>query len=186
MKIILKNLRQVQYDVELESDKNTIKDLKNEVEKIHGFNSNQIKLLYNGKVLDDNKTLEDYQIKEENIIIMMNTKPKQKTNNQSIGEIKVPSRKREEPPKNEEEKPNIYDSVQVNQLLEMGYDKEQVKKALNAAHGDIQLAIEFLSTGVVPEPSSNNHPNQHQFQYNDSEIISQLKKIASNIKIICY
>ena len=55
MKLILKNLKQVQYIVELESDKNTVKDLKNEIEKLHGFDSSLIKLLHNGKVLEDSK-----------------------------------------------------------------------------------------------------------------------------------
>ena len=81
MKIILKNLKQVPYNVELESDKNTIKDLKKEIEKLHGFDANLIKLLHNGKVLEDEKTLENYKIKEENVIIMMNTKPKKKIRN---------------------------------------------------------------------------------------------------------
>ena len=78
MKLILKNLKQVQYNVEVESEKVTVKDLKNEIEKNHGFDSSLIKLLHNGKVLEDAKTLEEYQIKEESVIIMMNTKLKAK------------------------------------------------------------------------------------------------------------
>ena len=34
-----------------------------------------MKLLHNGVVLDDSKTLESYNIKDENIVIMMNSKP---------------------------------------------------------------------------------------------------------------
>ena len=130
MKLILKNLKQVQYNVEMESEKNTIKDLKNEIEKLHGFDSNIIKLLHNGKVLEDAKTLEEYQIKDENVIIMMNTKPKQKTEPQSTEQAKPSSPKKEEqpkaeePPKKEEEKPNA-NSSQVDQLVEMGYEKEK-------------------------------------------------------------
>ena len=66
MKIIVKNLKQVEYNVEIESDKKTIKDLKNEIEKVHGFDSNLMKLLHNGVVLEDSKTLESYNIKNEN------------------------------------------------------------------------------------------------------------------------
>ena len=188
MKLILKNLKQVQYNVEMESEKNTIKDLKNEIEKLHGFDSNQIKLLHNGKVLEDAKTLEEYQIKEENVIIMMNTKPKAKPNPQSTEEAKPPSPKKEEPPKKEEEKPNTENSAQVNQLVEMGYEKEKVEKALKAANGNIQLAIEFLTTGVIPEPSSNNQPSQYQSQSNNSgsTLPQELKKYASFIKVVCH
>ena len=93
MKLILKNLKQVQFNVELESDKKTIQDLKNEIEKVHGFDAAQLKLLHNGRILDNAKTLEEYQIKDENVIIMMNTKPKQKEQPPSA-----------EPPKTEPEK----------------------------------------------------------------------------------
>ena len=53
---------------------------KNEIEKVHGFDSNLMKLLHNGVVLEDAKTLRDYNIKDENVIIMMNSKIKPKKN----------------------------------------------------------------------------------------------------------
>ena len=65
MKIIIKNLKQVVYNVEIESDKKTIKDLKEEIQKAHGFDANLMKLLHNGVVLDNSKTLESYNIKDE-------------------------------------------------------------------------------------------------------------------------
>ena len=76
MKLIIKNIKQIPHIVEVPSDKITIKELKQEIEKVHGFDSNNLKLLYNGVVLDDTKTLESYQIKEEYVLIMMNTKAK--------------------------------------------------------------------------------------------------------------
>ena len=191
MKLILKNLKQVQYNVEMESEKNTIKDLKNEIEKLHGFDSNIIKLLHNGKVLEDAKTLEEYQIKDENVIIMMNTKPKQKTEPQSTEQAKPSSPKKEEqpkaeePPKKEEEKPNA-NSSQVDQLVEMGYEKEKVEKALNAANGNLQLAIEFLTSGIIPEHSSNNQPSHSHSNNSGSSLPSELKINASLIKVICH
>ena len=182
MKLILKNLRQVQYNVEIESEKKTIKDLKNEIEKLHGFDSNLIKLLHNGKVLEDSKTLEEYQIKEENVIVMMNTKPKTKTKTQTIEEVKPPSPKKEKP-KKEEEIPNN-DPALVNQLIEMGYEAEKAEKALSAANGDMQLAIEFLSSGNIPKTSIHNQLSQYQSQSNNSE--SEIKYLASLIKVICH
>ena len=188
MKIILKNLKQVPYNVELESDKNTIKDLKKEIEKLHGFDANLIKLLHNGKVLEDEKTLENYKIKEENVIIMMNTKPKKKSETQSIEQVKPPSPKKQEPPKKEEEEPKPYTAEQVNQLIEMGYESEKVEKALDAANGNLQIAIEFLASGNIPERSSNNQVSQLYSQYNnsDSSLPSLLQFYASLIKILCH
>ena len=153
MKIIVKNLKQVTYNVEIESDQKTVKDLKNEIEKVHGFDSNLMKLLHNGVVLEDSKTLENYNIKNENVIIMMNTKPK-KT---SSSPISVTTEKKDEK-KDKLKVQNI--SEKVNSLVEMGYEKEKVEKALNASGGNIDKAIEYLSTGNIPDISLENHQNQ--------------------------
>ena len=192
MKLILKNLKQVQYFVEIESEKNTIKDLKNEIEKVHGFDSNLIKLLHNGRVLEDSKTLEEYQIKNENVIIMMNTKPRPKPNPQPSEQPKpaIPMQedleKKEEQPKKEEEKPKPNFSEQINSLVEMGYEREKVEKALNAANGNIDLAIEFLSSGNIPESSVNNQNNQQrQSNTTGSNLPLELRTNASLMKIIC-
>ena len=191
MKLILKNLKQVQYIVEIESEKNTVKDLKNEIEKVHGFESNLIKLLHNGRVLEDSKTLEEYQIKNENVIIMMNTKPKAKTKPQLSEQQKPASPKKEEqekkdeqPKKEEQPKPDF--SEQINSLVDMGYEREKVEKALNASKGNIDLAIEFLTSGNIPEPSSNNQNNQqNQSSSNRSNLPLELRRNASLMKIVC-
>jgi len=187
MKIILKNLKQVQYIIEIESEKNTVKDLKNEIEKVHGFDSNAIKLLHSGRVLEDAKTLEDYQIKNEHVIIMMNTKPKPKPEPVQPSEPpKVEAPKKEEPPKKEDEPPKPNYTDQINSLVEMGYEKDKVEKALNASNGNISLAIEFLSSGNIPEPSALNageQPPQHS--QSTSNLPLELKRNASLIKILC-
>ena len=186
MKIILKNLKQVKYEVELETEKNTIKDLKKEIEKLHGFDANLIKLLHNGKVLEDHKTLEDYKIKEENVIVMMNIKPKKRIETESSEQVKPPPTKKEEPSKKEEEKPKTYNAEQVNKLIEMGYGSEKVEKALNAANGNMQLAIEFLTSGKIPEQSTYNQSNEQYRQYNDSgSRLPELRVYASFIKMKC-
>ena len=76
MKLKLKNLKQQEFDIEIESEQKTVKDLKLEIEKVYGFDANLMKLLHNGMILEDAKTLEDYKIKEGNVIIMMAKKKK--------------------------------------------------------------------------------------------------------------
>ena len=189
MKLILKNLKQVQYNVEVESEKSTVKDLKNEIEKEHGFDSNLIKLLHNGKVLEDSKTLEDYQIKDEYVIIMMNTKPKAKPNPPPAEQPKPEPQKVEEQPKKEEEKPKQDFSQQINSLVDMGYEREKVEKALNASKGNIDLAIEYLSSGNIPDSAPNNQQNQQSQQNPPSStqtrLPMELRRNASLMKIIC-
>ena len=185
MKLILKNLKQVQYNVEVESEKVTVKDLKNEIEKSHGFDSSLIKLLHNGKVLEDAKTLEEYQIKNENVIIMMNTKPKVKPNPQPIEVPKPSEPKKEEPPK-AEEKPKTDYSQQISSLIEMGYEREKVEKALNASKGNVDIALEYLNSGNIPEPSQNppSQPSQPSTG-NTSNLPLELRRNASLMKVVC-
>ena len=205
MKLILKNLKQVKYIVELESEKSTVKDLKNEIEKLHGFDSSQIKLLYNGKVLEDSKTIEEYQIKEENIIIMMNTKPKAKPSpppseqpKQEEQPKKEEQTKQEEQPKKEEEQPKQQEqptpdyTQQLNSLVDMGYEREKVEKAINASKGNVDVAIEYLTSGNIPEVSNNNQPNppnqpnqENQPSNNKPNLPLELRRNASLMKIVC-
>ena len=197
MKLILKNLKQVQYNVELESDKKTIQDLKNEIEKIHGFDAAQLKLLHNGRILDNAKTLEEYQIKDENVIIMMNTKPKQKEQPPSTEppkpepEKKEGEEKKEEPPKQPQAQPqssNTEYATQINSLVEMGYEKDKVEKAINAAKGNLDLALEFLGSGNIPDSAPQTQPqpqNQSQPSQGNRNLSLELRRNASIIKIVC-
>ena len=209
MKIVIKTLKQVTYNVEISSEKSTILDLKKEIEKLHGFDSSTLKLLFNGVVLDDSKTLEDYKIQEESIVIMMNSKIKPKNMNQTsnisssqpkteekkevkkeekIEEkkegIKKPAEKIEK--KNNEEK---Y-TQQLNSLVDMGFEKSQAEAAIKAARGQIDLAIEYLYNGI-PEGINNNNLDQEQEQGQQGGEVGEdnneddpLKNVASIAKII--
>ena len=194
MKIIVKNLKQIEYIVEIESDQKTIKDLKNEIEKVHGFDSNLMKLLHNGVILEDSKTLQSYNIKNENVVIMMNSKPKQKP------AVPQPDTNNNTNTNNEEkkniEKPKPDFSEKINSLVEMGYEREKVEKALNASNGNVDIAIEYLTSGNIPDNSpsnlnlgnnnTNNTNNSNNTNNNNSTNLDpELIKNASIIKILC-
>ena len=51
MKLILKNLKQVEFEIFIESVKITVKEFKKEIEKLYSFDSEQIKLILNGTML---------------------------------------------------------------------------------------------------------------------------------------
>ena len=78
MRIILKNLKQKEYEIQIESNSITVKELKKEIEKLYSFDSEQIKLLSCGMILDNEKPLSEYKIGENSTVIMMNTKTKSK------------------------------------------------------------------------------------------------------------
>jgi len=185
MKLKLKNLRQQEFDIEIESDKKTVKDLKLEIEKSYGFDASLIKLLHSGLVLEDAKTLEDYKIKEGNVVIMMATKKKQAEQPPqpvpNPNPNPQPNPQPQEQPKPSENKPNYAD--QVNSLVDMGYEKEKAEKAIEAAHGSVDLALEFLNSGNIPESTGNqNIPSSGS---SNSNLPVELVKNASIIKILC-
>ena len=179
MKLILKNLRQISYEIEMPHEYITIQELKNEIENVYGFDSTLIKLLYGGTVLENDKTLSFYQLKEQSVITMMNNKIKNKG---------TPSQK--EPPKEEQEQlfraPQMYKSQplkvpqnsnceypsQISNLVEMGFDKDEATIAITKAKGNMNAAIDLLSRNLL---SSNNLNALKQIE---------LQEIASFFKVL--
>lgn len=191
MKLIIKNLKQIPYEVNVKDDKITVNELKLEIEKAHNFDASNLKLLFNGAVLDDGKTLESYNIKDDNIIIMMNArvKPKnipqqeppkeeKKEDKKEIPQVQPQSQTKPQEPKTEKDYTN-----EVNSLIEMGFEKNEAKAAIKASKGNVDLAIDFLYNGI-PEnlPEENVAPQESN---NEQPEIRELKKLASIIKIIC-
>ena len=191
MKLIIKNLKQIPYEVEVKDDKITINELKLEIEKVHNFEASNLKLLFNGMVLDNGKTLENYQIKDENILIMMNArvKPKNIPQQEPPKEEKKEDKKEiQQPQPQSQPKPQVPKiekdyTKEVNSLIEMGFEKNEAEAAIKASKGNVELAIEFLYNGI-PEnlPEENLAPQEPN---NDQPEIRELKKIASIIKVIC-
>ena len=168
MKILVKNLKQVQYPVEVDNDQITIQALKLVIEKVHNLEGNSLKLLFNGVVLDDNKLLSDYKIQDGSILIMMMSKIKPIHMNQiqslpqpQLGtedkKEKVEDKKQEsntktkKPKKEIKKEPEKDYTNEVKPLVEMGFEKEQALLAIKAAKGNIQLAVDYLYNGLPIE-----------------------------------
>lgn len=126
---------------------------------------------------------------------MMNTKPKQKEQPPSAEPPKTEpakkeeAEKKEEPPKQPEAQPQSSNSeytTQINSLVEMGYEKEKVEKAINAAKGNLDLALEFLGSGNIPDSAPQSQPqNQSQPSQGNRNLSLELRRNASIIKIVC-
>ena len=185
MKLILKNLKQVEFNIFITSAKITIKEFKKEIEKLYSFDSEQIKLIFDGTVLENDKTLEEYKIRENNHIIIMNTKTKLIKNENKPKPIEYQEKSQQIKPEIEpKDKPNISQvlndnwTIQVNSLVDMGFERSQVEAAVKGANGRIDLAIEYLNNGI---PNNNNI----QSQRNKDDITKELKKQAGVIKMLC-
>ena len=95
-----------------------------------------------------------------------------------------PNPQPQEQPKTNENKPDYSDKV--NSLVDMGYEKEKAEKAIAAAQGSIDLAVEFLNSGNIPEPGANTeNVNIPSSGSSNSNLPDELKKNASIIKILC-
>jgi UV excision repair protein RAD23 len=198
MKLTIKSLKQIPYDVEVEDDTCLIKDLKLAVEKAHGFDHTTLKLVFNGVVLDDAKKLSECNIKEGNVIVMMSAKAKpinvQKeeakveekvpittTNTSNItqtGASSIPVRKSKEQ--------KDY-SAEVKTLMEFGFPRSECDAAINAAKGNVNVATEFLISGIpdnINFPEENVEGNVEGVNANTPQAL--LKNIASVVKVLCY
>ncbi|KIV98982.1 UV excision repair protein Rad23 [Verruconis gallopava] len=75
MKLTFKDLKQQKFVIEAEPSA-TIAELKAKVEKEKGWESSTQKLIYSGKILQDDKTIESYNIQEKGFVVCMTQKPR--------------------------------------------------------------------------------------------------------------
>ncbi|KAF2793526.1 UV excision repair protein Rad23 [Melanomma pulvis-pyrius CBS 109.77] len=75
MKITFKDLKQNKFVIDAEPSE-TISELKAKIQADRGWEVPTQKLIYSGKILQDDKTVESYNIEEKGFIVCMVTKPK--------------------------------------------------------------------------------------------------------------
>ncbi len=198
MKLTIKSLKQVVYQVEVESDQIEVLELKKKIESSHQFDHTTLNLVFNGSKLVDTKKLCDYNIKEENVIIMMSSKVKPVNVNTTPQEEAKKEEKLDSTNKpttttqqgttpqpqiqpQSQPKPKKDYSSEVKMLMDMGFPKAESESAVNAAKGNINLAIEFLSTGI-PENLPVGDDEMGEDGQGDT---SAIRNIASLVKILC-
>jgi UV excision repair protein RAD23 len=187
MKLTIKTLKQVSYPVEIAQEA-TVGQLKSEIESKHNFDSKSMKLLYNGVVLDDQKSLSEIGIKDGHVIMMMNSKAKpqniakeekkeeeplpssvsgvignviSQNQSQSQSQVKPSSTLKPQPVKDY--------SNEIQSLSEMGFSGDLAKNAIEAAKGNISLAIDYLYNGI-PSGSQAHNPQLSEFLDEEEEI----------------
>ena len=113
-------------------------------------------------------------------------KPKKTEVKQEPNKNEQANPQQQEPNKTSENKPQPEPQYteQINSLVDMGYEKEKVEKAIKAANGSIDLAIEYLNGDEIPNPSQN-QTGSNQGNNNNSNLPEELKKNASIIKCLC-
>ena len=158
-----------------------------------GVQTCALPILYEAKVLDDTKTLASYNIKDEFVIIMMNTKIKPKNvpvhqpeqpKPQEVPKTTTEVPKPQEPKPVEQPKPvappKDY-SKEVQTLVEMGFVKSEAEAAIKAAKGNVDIAVEFLYSGIPQNLPEDPLPGQE----GQTGPRTQLQKLASIFKVLC-
>ncbi|GIY34263.1 UV excision repair protein RAD23 homolog A [Caerostris darwini] len=203
MIITLKTLKQHTFKIEVEETEliRSVKE-KIEAEKGNEFPANCQKLIYAGKILNDETKISDYDIDEKKFVVIMVTKPQTSQEETSEGsaaqvpakvanqmpskpettkestntpvEAKSSSTSAETEAKTTTEKPADNSSAaenvegldiasaesklvlgedyekMVSQIVEMGYERMDVERALRASFNNPDRAVEYLITGVLP------------------------------------
>jgi len=219
MKLQFKTLSRATFTIEAEPSEKVI-DLKKKVSEVQGFDVDRQNLIYKGKILSDDVTVEECHFAEKDFIVVMEMKkkkapaaaaPKPSTSapEQKKEEPKAEEKKAEEKPKEEEKKEEkkeqkneekkeetsapapapaaaettssqpaasnesynwessgsvlvtgeAYETA-VNNLVEMGFEKEQVIKAMRASFNNPDRAAEYLMTGIPEHLLPQNPPPQ--------------------------
>ena len=207
MKLTLKTLKQENHEVEIDSDNITVFEFKKAAEEKHKIDANSMKLVFNGTILKDENTLQSYNLKEGNVIILMISKVKVQNKKEEPQVINNNNTSTNE--KKEENTTTTNNNVtnnttttikqpidlsnQINTLVEMGFPKEYAEAALKAAKGNVTIAIEFLYNGIPDNlPSEDNNVNNNTTTTNTNNETSNtnteletVKKMASMVKVLC-
>ncbi|RKP19246.1 UV excision repair protein Rad23 [Rozella allomycis CSF55] len=187
MKITLRTLQQKSYPLEVEPE-STVSTLKTKIEGDFGHPVASQKLIYSGQILQDDRTIASYNVKENDFFVLMITKAPMKApaavstpSTPVASNSSVPVAKTSNPPEtsgnvastesataagNAPSQPHPsqmfgvsreqYEAM-LNNLVEMGFPKEQVVIALKASYFNADRAVEFLMNQGIPSDAAENN-----------------------------
>ncbi|CAE6431570.1 unnamed protein product [Rhizoctonia solani] len=196
MKITFKTLQQKQFQIEAEPT-DTVLQLKQKVKDAQGHPTEQQKLIYSGKILSDDKTVDSLGIKEKDFLVVMVSKPKatpaastSATPAAAPAAAPVPSTPAvstpapapapapaapsgdvtmtpaaestapaESAPASTAQQPQAFGDTSsfvaggalnsaIENMMGMGFEREQIMRALRASFNNPDRAVEYLLTGI--------------------------------------
>lgn len=184
MKLIVKSLKGTQFEVETEPT-STVEQLKQKIEEEQKLEAKTQKLVAVGKVMADDKTLDEYKLKDGDFIVVMISKPKVKkekkpapapapTPSPAPQPVAAPSPSPSPAPGPTTSSPspatggdgaggNGMMSAEelestLTELQSMGFDRDKCMQALRAAFYNPDRAVDYLLNGIPAEPQPPSNP----------------------------
>jgi len=183
MKLTVKTLQQQQFTLDV-SDTDTIQQVKEKIEKQENHPFAHQKLIHAGKILEDNVKVSDCKIGENDFLVLMVRKPKAEPakpqesapkpaisspSGATQNTISSPAKPVEQQQQQSQSQTGVaapssgsslvtgseYETM-VSTLMDMGFPREEVVRALRAAFNNPDRAVEYLTTGIpdIPEPAT--------------------------------
>ncbi|KAM8707251.1 hypothetical protein ACLKA7_011360 [Drosophila subpalustris] len=153
MKLSIRTLDQRTISLELdENETQNVLQLKQrlvQLPEISQLPVESVQLIYAGRIMQDDQLLSHYNITESKFIVLMSKRQKKQ----------VEAKEAEEQPKQEVKQPiavepqapsTAPDEQRVRDLINMGYEEQNVRAALRASFNHPERAIEYLITGIPP------------------------------------
>ncbi|KAK4515470.1 Zinc transporter [Mucor velutinosus] len=204
LQITIKTLQQKQFKLDVDTS-DSILSVKEKIEQSQGHPVAQQKLIFSGKILVDDKKVEEYNISEKDFLVVMVSKPKATTSAASTPKVATPTEAKPqeatpapapaaaaaaaaapvavpeapvpEAPAPTTESPSAQpentdtslvtgsqlDSV-IQNLMEMGFEREQCVRALRASFNNPDRAVEYLFNGIPQHILDEMNANQQAQQ----------------------
>lgn len=163
MLVFLKNLRGDKNQIEIDPSM-TVADVKQLISSQLGHEPALQKLISSGKILEDGRTIAEYSINDGDTLVLMVNKPKPVAATQPPRPVPQPQSQPPAPMADPSQPASFssehastlvtgeaYDEA-VNRIVDMGFERDQVQKAMRAAFNNPDRAIEYLFSGIPAEP----------------------------------
>jgi len=169
MKVTIRTLQQHSFSVEVDETA-PVSELKAKIEADRGkdFPAAQLKLIYSGKVLEDEEPLSSYSIDETKFLVVMVVKASPKppavvestpapvtpavpTTPVTTTPATTPANTTSTPAASGGESLVLSGSdfqKTVDNIMAMGYERTEVERALRASFNNADRAVEYLLTGI--------------------------------------
>ncbi|GAA5803121.1 hypothetical protein HPULCUR_008596 [Helicostylum pulchrum] len=205
LQITIKTLQQKSFKLEVDSS-DSILSVKEKIEKTQGHPISQQKLIFAGKILADEKNIEEYKISEKDFLVVMVSKPKAVPTPKPAEPVAEPvaaapvapvvaaaaaaaepavaaaspavaaAAAPEATTENASNDSQLVTGTQLDgvlqNMMEMGFEREQCVRALRASFNNPDRAVEYLFNGIpqnIQEEMNASQQAQQQAQQQTPE-----------------